>query len=125
MLAKSKTTMSLNFRWTIISTFAILATTLIPADSTANTVNFSFTKINEPDAISTSVSGVNTYFLNSSLGSDTNSGTSAGAAFRSLSRINQLDLNPGDTVVIAGNTSYTGTLYLGNRDAGTAAAPVT
>lgn len=65
-----------------------------------------------------------TYYLNSALGDDTNSGTGANAAFQTLSKINSLNLNPGDQVIIAGNTTYTGYFFFDSNDVGSAISPI-
>lgn len=41
-----------------------------------------------------------TYYVDSNGGNDSNEGTSEGKAFRTLDKVNALDLEPGDTVLL-------------------------
>jgi hypothetical protein len=57
-------------------------------------------------------------------GSDTAPGITAERPFQTLDRINQIDLNPGDRVLLEGGQSFAGQLYLDESDRGTPARPV-
>ena len=59
------------------------------------------------------------YYVSSG-GSDANSGTSLGDAFASISRVNTLDLEPGDRVLFEGGASFSGTLEVSDQDRGAA-----
>ncbi|MBC8008976.1 MAG: right-handed parallel beta-helix repeat-containing protein [Burkholderiales bacterium] len=63
------------------------------------------------------------FYVNTS-GLDTDPGTSA-QPWRTLARVNQQDLAPGDRVFLAGGQTFTGLLDLTAEDAGTATSPVT
>src|SRR5687768_9830099 len=63
------------------------------------------------------------YFV-STAGADGNPGTQS-APWRSLARVNTLDLAPGDRVLLRAGDTFDGALVLDAFDAGTAAAPVT
>lgn len=67
--------------------------------------------------------GATDYFL-SSTGSDANPGTRS-APWRSLARVNTLDLAPGDRVLLRAGDTFDGGLALDAYDAGTPTAPVT
>lgn len=41
-----------------------------------------------------------TYYVDSNGGNDSNEGTSEGKAFRTLDKVNELNLEPGDTVLL-------------------------
>ena len=51
-----------------------------------------------------------TYFVDDSIGNDTNSGTEKTAAFKSLKRINQLYLKPGDSILFRRSGKWVGNL---------------
>ncbi|MGH7215334.1 MAG: beta-glucosidase, partial [Tepidisphaeraceae bacterium] len=57
------------------------------------------------------------YYI-SPLGNDANSGTSTGSAFRSVARVNQLDLNAGDRVLFQGGQTFSGELDFTQQDSG-------
>jgi len=63
------------------------------------------------------------YYIDSATGSDGNAGTSADTAFKSLAALNNLTLNPGDTVLLARGTSYDGQLTV--KYSGTSDSPIT
>ncbi|MBK5192606.1 MAG: right-handed parallel beta-helix repeat-containing protein [Flavobacteriaceae bacterium] len=56
-----------------------------------------------------------TYFVSPS-GNDTNTGISPQDAWQSISKINSIDLKPGDAVLFEGNNSYNGNIYLDDKD---------
>ena len=58
-------------------------------------------------------------------GSDRSCGTHPGKPWKDLKKINTLDLNPADRVLLQGGATFKGTLNLGKDDRGTVAAPVT
>ena len=64
-----------------------------------------------------------TYYLDAVGGSDTNSGTSAQSAWKTLSKATAATLSPGDTLLLNRGQSWTGTLTM--AESGSAAAPVT
>ncbi|MGV9315079.1 choice-of-anchor Q domain-containing protein [Streptomyces sp. NPDC003691] len=64
-----------------------------------------------------------TYYVDSVTGNDTNSGTTASAAWKTLARVNTAAPAPGDTIAFRRGRSWTGSLLL--TAAGTAAAPIT
>ena len=57
-------------------------------------------------------------------GTDGNSGTSIVTAWRSVTRVNTQDLEPGDRVLFEGGETFSGPLSVVASDAGTSAAPV-
>ncbi len=63
------------------------------------------------------------YYVNSNIGSDQNSGTSEGAAFASLSAVERIKLQPGDSVLLAAGSVFNEQLDL--KYSGTTAAPIT
>ena len=63
-----------------------------------------------------------TYFVSAS-GSDTNSGTSSAAPWKSLSKINSVVLKPGDTVSFRRGDTWTGGIV--TTQSGTSTAPIT
>ena len=59
--------------------------------------------------------GSNTlYYINSVIGSDANNGTSQNTAWKSLAKINDIVLKPGDSVLLANNMVFTQPLLLNN-----------
>lgn len=64
-----------------------------------------------------------TYFVSPS-GNDANTGLSPQDAWRSISKINNMDLQPGDIVLFEGNQEFNGKIYLDSKDAGNAANPI-
>ena len=52
-----------------------------------------------------------TYFVNNSIGKDTNNGTKNTSAFKSLERVNQIQLKPGDSVLFKRNGKWVGNLF--------------
>jgi hypothetical protein len=64
-----------------------------------------------------------TYYL-SAAGNDSNSGSTEEQAWRSLSRVNDVDLAPGDRVLLRGGDVFEGGLHFDERDVGTPAAPI-
>ncbi len=66
-----------------------------------------------------------TYYVDSNGGNDSNEGTSEGKAFRTLDKVNALDLAPGDTVLLKkGSVFEDQALKFTKEDSGTAEAPV-
>src|SRR5688572_20143382 len=66
---------------------------------------------------------MSTFYVSPS-GSDSNSGTSTSAPWRSISKVNSKDLNAGDVVLFKGGSTFHGTLSLTSGDGGTSSAPV-
>jgi hypothetical protein len=64
------------------------------------------------------------YYLRAT-GDDAAAGTSRSTAWRSLERVNAVDLQPGDRVLLEGGATFAGKLVIGPEDAGTRALPVT
>ncbi|UCC98447.1 MAG: right-handed parallel beta-helix repeat-containing protein [Phycisphaerales bacterium] len=64
-----------------------------------------------------------TYYVSPS-GDDGNPGTSTQRAWRTLDKVNALDLNPGDRVLLEAGHDYPGNLLLTAEDAGTPVQPV-
>lgn len=69
-------------------------------------------------------SAATTYYV-STTGDDTNSGTATTNAWKTLSRVNQVNLMPGDSVLLEGGSSFPGNLYLDSADIGNATSPIT
>ena len=66
-----------------------------------------------------------TYYVDSNGGNDSNEGTSEGKAFQTLEKVNTLDLEPGDTVLLKrGSVFEDQALKFTKEDSGTAEAPV-
>ena len=66
-----------------------------------------------------------TYYVDSQGGNDSNDGTSEGKAFRTLDKVNALNLEPGDTVLLKkGSVFEDQALKFTKEDSGTAEAPV-
>jgi len=63
------------------------------------------------------------YYVNGS-GGDGNSGTSPGAAWRSLARVSQTAFAAGDRILLAGGQTFTGSIAFGSDDRGTPSAPI-
>ncbi|WP_013334404.1 right-handed parallel beta-helix repeat-containing protein [Gloeothece verrucosa] len=63
------------------------------------------------------------YYI-SQIGDDKNTGTSSNSPWKSLSKINSLDLNPGDQILLEGGYSYDANLKFTQEDAGTTTAPI-
>jgi hypothetical protein len=63
------------------------------------------------------------YYVSPS-GNDINSGASTETAWRTLDKVNAIDLNPGDRVLLEGGHDYSGNLLLTSEDAGTSEHPV-
>jgi len=63
-----------------------------------------------------------TYYVDSVGGFDSNAGTSPGAAWKTLSKVNAQSLKPGSAVFFKGGSSWTGELTI--KSSGTAAAPI-
>lgn len=64
-----------------------------------------------------------TYYVSAN-GNDSNTGASPQDAWQTISKINSLNLAPGDVVLFEGGYSYDGNLYLDKNDANNAANPV-
>ncbi len=71
---------------------------------------------------STQISGT-TYYVDCQNGNDSNNGRSEGAAWKSLNKINNATLNPGDGILLKRDCSWTGTLDAAWN--GTAQEPIT
>src|SRR5688500_4863493 len=67
---------------------------------------------------------LSTYYLSATTGNDGNAGTSSASPWRSIAKLNALDLNPGDSVFFEGGGTYNGTFTLTQEDLGTSAAPI-
>jgi polysaccharidase protein len=65
----------------------------------------------------------NVYYVDSVNGSDTNTGASADAAFKTLAAIEQIALRPGDTVLLARGSTFNEQLDI--RYSGVAGSPIT
>ena len=65
-----------------------------------------------------------TYYV-SATGDDGGTGTTIASAWRSMMRVNQQQLAPGDSVLFEGGRTFTGQLYLDHVDAGRSDLPVT
>ena len=66
-----------------------------------------------------------TYYVDSQSGSDSNAGTSESKAFKTLDKVNGLNLEPGDTVLLKkGSVFEDQALKFTKEDSGTAEAPV-
>src|SRR5262249_32350423 len=65
-----------------------------------------------------------TYYV-SSAGKDSDSGTSQTRAWRTISRVNQQRLRPGDTVLLQGGSTCAGTINVTPSESGTATDPIT
>ena len=63
------------------------------------------------------------YYVDANGGSDSNSGLSAGSAFKSLAQVNKLNLQPGDQVLFQRGDTFSGSLT--PKADGTAGAPIT
>ena len=63
------------------------------------------------------------YYIDSRTGNDSKSGTSPGKAWKSLQRISQQKLNPGNQIYLSGNSHFKGSLRLTNLE-GTKELPV-
>src|SRR4051794_41707028 len=57
-------------------------------------------------------------------GSDASAGTSIGAPWQTLGRVNSVVLQPGDRVLLRGGDTFSGRLSLDSSDGGTASAPI-
>ncbi len=57
-------------------------------------------------------------------GDDDNAGTSANNAWRTIAQLNRHDFVAGDKILFEGGDQFTGRLYLGPRDRGTASKPI-
>src|SRR5215203_1911402 len=66
----------------------------------------------------------NTYYL-SPTGSDANNGLTPATAWLTLAKINSLDLDPGDKVLLEGGGTFTGTILMDQYDNGTSISPIT
>lgn len=61
-----------------------------------------------------------TYYV-STLGKDSNSGTSQTKAWASIAKVNRTQFAPGDSILFEGGKTFTGGIYFGTQTAGTAA----
>ena len=64
-----------------------------------------------------------TYYIDSATGNNANAGTSTSTPFKSLTALNNLALNPGDTVLLARGTSYADQLTV--KHSGASGSPIT
>ena len=60
---------------------------------------------------------LSTYYVSNS-GSDSNSGTSPTAAWRTITKANSVSLQPGDSLLFQGGETFNGNLVLGSTDSG-------
>ncbi len=67
---------------------------------------------------------MSTYYVSTS-GSDSNSGTSSSSPWKSIAKVNTVNLNPGDSVLFKGGDTFDGTLNVGSGDTGSSSSPVT
>ncbi|HYO08417.1 MAG TPA: right-handed parallel beta-helix repeat-containing protein [Tepidisphaeraceae bacterium] len=67
---------------------------------------------------------LSTYYVSPS-GSDSKSGTSTSAPWKTINRVNSQKLKAGDKVLFQGGHSYSGGLYLPSSEGGSASSPVT
>ena len=74
-------------------------------------------------AVSVGAADAASYYVDSTSGSDANSGTSSGAAWRSLSKVNATTFQPGDVVHFKRGGVWTGNLQIPHS--GTATLPIT
>lgn len=66
-----------------------------------------------------------TYYVDSAAGNDANNGTSQSTPFKTLNKVNELNLEPGDQVLLKrGSVFEDQALHFGKEDSGTANAPV-
>ena len=63
-----------------------------------------------------------TYYVDATLGSDANSGTSASSPWNSISKVNAARFNPGDNILFLRGCSWTGTLNFNSN--GSASSPI-
>lgn len=68
--------------------------------------------------------GAKAYFVRAA-GDDAAAGTTRATAWRTLARVNAVDLEPGDQVLLEGRATFAGQLVIGPEDAGTRRRPVT
>src|SRR2546427_3389310 len=66
---------------------------------------------------------LSTYYVSPS-GSDSASGTSTSAPWKTISRVNNQKLHAGDTVLLKGGSSFSGGLYVPSSEGGTSSNPV-
>ncbi|WP_177204725.1 right-handed parallel beta-helix repeat-containing protein [Hymenobacter arizonensis] len=64
------------------------------------------------------------YYVSTS-GSDSNAGTAAGSAWRTIEKVNNQTFGPGDRVLFQAGQTFAGTIYLTAADGGVASNPVT
>ncbi|SBW06822.1 right-handed parallel beta-helix repeat-containing protein [uncultured Dysgonomonas sp.] len=64
-----------------------------------------------------------TYYISSSIGADTNPGTSA-APWRTLDKINQVTFNPGDKILLKSGDSWNGPITISSKFTGTEILPI-
>lgn len=65
-----------------------------------------------------------TYYFSPAGNDQTNSGTSIASPWRSIDKLNTVDLNPGDVVLFQGGATFTGSIYLETTDMGTNTQPI-
>src|SRR5262249_29232465 len=58
-------------------------------------------------------------------GDDAAAGNTRASSWRSLARVNEVDLEPGDRILLEGRATFDGRLVIGPEDAGTRRRPVT
>src|SRR5205085_11456847 len=66
---------------------------------------------------------LSTYYVSPS-GSDSASGTSTSAAWKTINRVNSQKLHGGDKVLFKGGSSFSGGLYLPSSEGGSSSNPV-
>jgi hypothetical protein len=70
------------------------------------------------------LAGASDYYVNSAIGSDGNSGTSAASPWQSLNKLDAAALQPGDTVYLADGSNWYGQRLVA-ADSGTTSDPIT
>jgi len=78
----------------------------------------------EQESISVSDSIGRTYYVDSSSGNDSNNGLSESSAFRTLSKVSSLNLDPGDKVLLKRGQTFNGVIKLYKDDFGSNSNPV-
>jgi hypothetical protein len=72
-----------------------------------------------------SASAAGTTYYVSPTGSDSNNGTSTSTPWKTITHVNSVHFNAGDTILFKGGSSFSGELYFAPGESGTAASPIT
>lgn len=64
------------------------------------------------------------FYIDTEQGDNANSGRTSQSPWKSIERLNTLDLEPGDQILFKGEQEFTGTIRLNREDCGTAEKPV-